>query len=83
MTENEITELREIVRRYSEIDTELDSIKEKMEEFKKRHAELSSELEKLTERENVFISEIKEKYGSVDYNDFLRYINDVSIKTEQ
>jgi len=78
MTEKEIAELREIVHKYSEIDCELNDIMKKMEEFKSRHAQLISELEKLTERENSFISGIKERYGNVDYNEFLKYITDIS-----
>jgi archaellum component FlaC len=76
MTQNEINELREIVKRYSEIDNELNSIQEKMKEFKVRHDTLSEELSKLAEREKSFIDEIKKNYGKVDLNEFLKYIID-------
>ena len=76
MTQNEINELREIVKRYSEIDNELNSIQEKMKEFKTRHDTLSEELSKLAEREKTFIDEIKKNYGKVDLNEFLKYIID-------
>ena len=78
MTEKEIAELRGIVHRYSEIDGELEGIMKKMEEFKKRHDELLTELGELADRENSFISAIREKYGNVDYNEFLKYITDIS-----
>ena len=81
MTETEIRELREIVGRYSEIDGELTAIQEKMKEFKARHDTLSGELAKLAEREKTFIDGIKAKYGRVDLNEFLKYIENQNEKS--
>ena len=78
MNDNEIKELREIVAGYARIDTELNAIQEKMREFKERHDILSAELGNLAKREKVFMDSIKEKYGKINLDEFIKYINDIS-----
>ena len=74
LTEEEITELKEIVTEYNRCDGEINSVKTELLLLKEKHDSLLAEIKAIEAREKDFLQKLNDTYGRVTFIDLASYL---------
>lgn len=74
LTEEEITELKEIVTEYNRCDGEINSVKAELLLLKEKHDSLLVEIKAIEAREKDFLQKLNDTYGRVTFIDLASYL---------
>ena len=68
-TEQEITDIRDIIEQYRNVSGELYSYQDKAKEIQEKVTELESEMKKIKDKEDKLMEELHFKYGKFGIQD--------------
>ena len=69
LTEQEITDIRDIIEQYRNVSGELYSYQDKAKEIQEKVTELESEMKKIKDKEDKLMEELHAKYGRFGIQD--------------
>ena len=69
LTEQEITDIRDIIEQYRNVSGELYSYQDKAKEIQEKVTELESEMKKIKDKEDNLMEELHSKYGRFGIQD--------------
>ena len=69
VTEQEITDIRDIIEQYRNVSGELYSYQDKAKEIQEKVTELESEMKKIKDKEDKLMEELHSKYGRFGIQD--------------
>ncbi len=69
LTEQEITDIRDIIEQYRNVSGELYSYQTKADEIQSKVIELESEMKKIKDKEDKLMEELHSKYGKFGIQD--------------
>ena len=69
LTEQEITDIRDIIEQYRNVSGELYSYQDKAKEIQEKVTELESEMKKIKDNEDKLMEELHSKYGRFGIQD--------------
>lgn len=69
LTEQEITDIRDIIEQYRNVSGELYSYQDKAKEIQEKVTELESEMKKIKDKEDKLMEELHSKYGMFGIQD--------------
>lgn len=74
MTDEEIKTIRDIVKEYSEIDSEMRRNEEELKRISLEQTKLMSRLESNESKERTFMDVLRSKYPGISLEDIVEYI---------
>jgi allophanate hydrolase subunit 1 len=75
LTEQEITDIRDIIEQYRNVSGELYSYQDKAKEIQDKVTELESEMKKIKDKEDKLMEELHFKYGKFGIQDIYDTLN--------
>ena len=75
LTEQEITDIRDIIEQYRNVSGELYSYQDKAKEIQEKVTELESEMKKIKDKEDKLMEELHSKYGKLGIQDIYDTLN--------
>ena len=75
LTEQEITDIRDIIEQYRNVSGDLYSYQDKAKEIQEKVTELESEMKKIKDKEDKLMEELHSKYGRLGIQDIYDALN--------